>query len=131
LALAPAKTVAEASYADLTGHPYAGLMVDAHLEARDGAGQTGVSKTITFRLPERVFTDPLARALIEQRQALATSDGREGRRAVADVLNALTIAPDKFYADQPGVYTAIRGAYWGVRSALAASDILHVEDLLW
>ena len=73
----PPRRVAQASYSDLTGHPYAGLMVDAHLEARDGAGQTGVSKTITFRLPERVFTDPLARALIEQRQALATSEGRE------------------------------------------------------
>ena len=131
LALAPAKTVAQTSYSDLTGHPYAGLMVDAHLEARDGAGQTGVSKTITFKLPERVFTDPLARALIEQRQALATSEGREGRRAVADMLNALTIAPDKFYADQPGTYTAIRAAYWGVRTALAPGDIGHVEELLW
>ncbi|MGZ5925659.1 MAG: DUF4175 domain-containing protein [Rhizomicrobium sp.] len=131
LPLAPAKTVAQASYSDLTGHPYAGLMVDAHLEARDGAGQTGVSKTITFRLPERVFTDPLARALIEQRQALATSEGRETRRAIAEILNALTIAPDKFYADQQGVYTAIRAAYWGIRSAHAPGDITHVEDLLW
>lgn len=131
LPLAPAKTVAQASYSDLTGHPYAGLMVDAHLEAHDGAGQTGVSKTITFRLPERVFTDPLARALIEQRQALATSEGREARRAIAEILNALTIAPDKFYADQRGVYTAIRAAYWGIRTAHGPGDIVHVEDLLW
>jgi uncharacterized protein (TIGR02302 family) len=131
LPLAPAKIVAQASYADLTGHPYAGLMVDAHLEARDGAGQMGRSKTVTFRLPERVFTDPLARALIEQRQGLATSGTREERRAVADVLNALTIAPAKFYADQQGVYTAIRAAYWGIRSAHVAGDLQYVEDLLW
>ena len=131
LPLAPAKTVTQSTYSDLTGHPYAGLMVDAHLEARDGAGQTGVSKTITFRLPERVFTDPLARALIEQRQALATSESRESRRPIADMLNALTIAPERFYADQQGVYTAIRGAYWGVRSAKSPSDIAHVEELLW
>jgi uncharacterized protein (TIGR02302 family) len=131
LALAPAKTVAETSYVDLTGHPYAGLMVDAHLEARDGAGQMGASKTVTFRLPERVFTDPLARALIEQRQALATNQSREGRHAVADMLNALTIAPDKFYAGQEGVYIAIRGAYWGVRSARSTGDLNGVEDLLW
>ncbi len=131
LPLAPAKTVAETSYSDLTGHPYAGLMVDAHLEARDGAGQVGMSKAVTFRLPERVFTDPLARALIEQRQALATSVDRAGRRAVADMLNALTIAPDKFYADQPSVYAGIRAAYWGVRSARAQADIDHVELLLW
>ena len=131
LPLAPAKSVAQSTYSDLTGHPYAGLTVDAHLEARDGAGQTGVSKTITFRLPERVFTDPLARALIEQRQALATSDNRESRRPIAEMLNALTIAPEKFYADQAGVYAAIRAAYWGVRSIKAPGDIEHVEDLLW
>lgn len=131
LPLAPAKTVDQTSYSDLTGHPYAGLMVDAHLEARDGAGQIGMSKTVTFRLPERVFTDPLARALIEQRQSLATSVDRAGRRAVADMLNALTIAPDKFYAGQEGVYAGIRAAYWGVRSAQAVSDLEHVENLLW
>jgi soluble cytochrome b562 len=105
--------------------------VDAHLEARDGAGQVGVSKTITFRLPQRVFTDPLARALIEQRQALATSDNRESRRPIAEMLNALTIAPEKFYADQAGVYAAIRAAYWGVRAIKSPGDIQHVEDLLW
>jgi uncharacterized protein (TIGR02302 family) len=131
LPLAPAKTVAETSYSDLTGHPYAGLMVDAELEARDGAGQVGKSRTVTFRLPERVFTDPLARALIEQRQALAIATDRAERRQVAEMLNALTIGPDKFYADQPGVYAGIRAAYWGVRSAHAQADIAHVEDLLW
>ena len=134
LALAPAKNVAQSTYSDLTGHPYAGLTVDAHLEARDGAGQTGISKTVTFRLPERVFTDPLARALIEQRQALATSDSRESRRPIAEMLNALTIAPEKFYADQAGVYAAIRAAYWGVRAIKAPRDneqVEHVEQLLW
>jgi len=131
LPLAPAKSVAETNYSDLTGHPYAGLMVDAHLEARDGAGQVGISKTVSFRLPERVFTDPLARALIEQRQLLATSVDRAGRRAVAEMLNALTIAPEKFYADQPNVYTGIRAAYWGVRTAHSQTDVNHVEDLLW
>lgn len=131
LPLAPAKTVAETSYSDLTGHPYAGLMVDAHLEARDGAGQVGLSKTVTFRLPERVFTDPLARALIEQRQALATAVDRPARRTVAEVLNALTIAPDKFYAGQESAYAGIRAAYWGVRTARAQSDIDDVEALLW
>lgn len=131
LPLAPAKTVAQTTYSDLTGHPYAGLMVDAQLEARDGAGQMGKSRTVTFRLPERVFTDPLARALIEQRQALATAMDRPARRSVAEVLNALTIAPDKFYAGQESVYAGIRAAYWGVRTARAQGDIDHVEALLW
>ena len=81
LPLAPAKIVSQTSFVDLTAHPYAGLMVDARLEARDAIGQAGVSSTVTFRLPARVFTDPLARALIEQRQNLATADDRGSRAA--------------------------------------------------
>lgn len=131
LPLAPAKKVAQTSYSDLTGHPYAGLMVDAYLQARDGAGQVGKSKTVTFRLPARVFTDPLARALVEQRQALATSADAKDRKSVADMLNALTLAPDKFYADQMGAYTAIRSAYWALRTARTKGDLNYVEDLLW
>ena len=114
LPLPAGKSVTQTNYADLTAHPYAGLMVDAHLEARDAAGQIGKSRTITFRLPARVFTDPLARALIEQRQNLATSDAA-GRKLVATALDAFAIAPDHFYADKPGLYMGLRAAYWGTR----------------
>lgn len=124
------KSVDQASYADLTGHPYAGLMVDARLEARDALGQVGVSRTVTFRLPARVFTDPLARALIEQRQNLATAD-RKGRQTVAATLDALTIAPELFYDGKTSAYLAIRAAFWGIKHARGPGDIAHVEDLLW
>jgi uncharacterized protein (TIGR02302 family) len=130
LPLAPAKSIVQTNYNDLTPHPYAGLAVDAHLEARDGLGQLGKSKTITFRLPARVFTDPLARALIEQRQNLATSDAK-GKDMVAVALDALAIAPDKFYADKPSLYLGLRAAYYGVKNARTDADISHVEDLLW
>jgi uncharacterized protein (TIGR02302 family) len=130
LGIAPGKSVSQTSYADLTPHPYAGLLVDAHLEARDAAGQVGKSKTVTFALPARVFTDPLARALIEQRQNLATSDAA-GRRTAAQTLDALAIAPDKFYADKLALYMGLRAAYWGVRQARDEAGITHVEDLLW
>ncbi len=130
LPLAAAKSVAQTNYEDLTAHPYAGLMVDAHLQARDATGQIGKSRTITFRLPARVFTDPLARALIEQRQNLAASDAN-GKTQVAMALDALSIAPEKFYADKPALYMGLRAAYWGVRTARGQADIAHVEDLLW
>jgi uncharacterized protein (TIGR02302 family) len=130
LPLAPSKSITQTNYFDLTAHPYAGLVVDAHLEARDAAGQVGKSSVVTFKLPARVFTDPLARALIEQRQNLATSDAG-GRRRVAVALDALSIAPDAFYADKPGLYMGLRAAYWGVRNAREADDIAHVQDLLW
>ena len=65
------KTVTQTVYSDQTENPLAGLDVDIVLEAKDGAGQTGRSKPARFKLPARVFTNPLARALIEQRQNLA------------------------------------------------------------
>ena len=130
LPLAQARSITQTNYNDLTAHPYAGLMVDAHLEARDGINQVGKSKTISFVLPARVFTDPLARALIEQRQNLATSDAAE-RKIVATALDALSIAPDKFYAGKPSLYTGLRAAFYGTRSARTPADIAHVEDLLW
>ena len=60
----------------------------------------------------------MARALIEQRQNLATSDAA-GRKLVLAALDAFAIAPDKFYAGKTGVYMGLRAAYWGVRGAKA------------
>lgn len=125
-----AKTVKQTTFRDLTAHPYAGLDVDIVLEARDGAGQTAVSAPKRVTLPSRVFTNALARALIEQRQVLATGDIRQ-RPRVANTLEALTIAPDKFYQDQLGPYLAIREAYWTLQNASHDEDYVHVSDLLW
>ncbi|HWC63549.1 MAG TPA: DUF4175 family protein, partial [Rhizomicrobium sp.] len=130
LPVAAAKSITQTNYNDLTPHPYAGLAVDAHLEARDASGQVGKSKTVSFKMPARVFTDPLARALIEQRQNLATSDAK-GRDLVAVALDALAIAPEKFYADKPSLFVGLRAAYYGVKNARSEPDIAHVEDLLW
>ena len=130
LPLAPAKIVSQTGFVDLTAHPYAGLLVDARLEARDAIGQAGLSRSVTFRLPARVFTDPLARALIEQRQNLATADA-SGRRAVTAALDALAIAPERFYDGKLNTYLAIRAAYWGVKKATHPEEIDHVEELLW
>ncbi len=124
------KDVTQDSYVDLTSHPYAGLTVQVHLEARDAIGQLGASRTVSYRLPARVFTDPLARALIEQRQQLATTDAA-GRRIVLLTLDALTIAPDRFYDGQSDIFLALRSAYNGVQNARHESDISHVQTLLW
>src|SRR5690606_7951474 len=104
--------------------------VQAHLEARDAIGQKGVSGTVNFRLPARVFTDPLARALIEQRQNLATLDAG-GRRTVLMTLDALAIEPERVYEGQHDIYLAMRNAFYGVRNAKSAADIERVQRLLW
>lgn len=125
------KSFDQTTYVDLTANPYAGMTVDARLEARDGAGQKTLSAPITFALPARIFTDPLARALIEQRQNLAAAATAAQRSAVATMLDAFAIAPDKFYEGKRAIYMALRAAHWGVRSARQPSDIAHVQDLLW
>ncbi len=126
-----AKTVSQTSFNDLTAHPYAGLDVDIVLQATDGAGQVASTKPVTFRLPARVFTNPLARALIEQRQNLSTSTTPGERSRVVRMLDALTIAPQIFYANQSGVYTGIRAARWALANATHTDDLEHVENLLW
>jgi uncharacterized protein (TIGR02302 family) len=118
------------TFRDLTEHPYAGLDVDITLQATDGAGQTATSNTVTFRLPQRLFTDPLARALVEQRQTLA-SVGMTARGRVAHALDALTIGPEYFFDQQKGAYLAIRSTYWAMRNAENGEDLKRVEDLLW
>ena len=125
------RTVSQTSYLDLTAHPYAGLNVDIVLEARDGAGHRTSTKPVRTQLPERVFTNPLSRALIEQRQILATSTDAHERSRVVRMLDALTIAPQIFYANSSGTYTAIRAARWAVANAKRGEEIEHVEDLLW
>jgi len=130
LPAASAKTLSLTMFRDLTEHPYAGLDVDITLEATDGSGQTGASNTVRFKLPARVFADPLARALIEQRQNLATQEpGTRGR--VLRVLDALTLAPEQFYGGHSGVYLSLRTAYWALKFSGHAEDIVRVEDLLW
>jgi uncharacterized protein (TIGR02302 family) len=130
LAEASAKTVSQTLYRDLTSHPFAGLDVEITLEAKDGAGQIGRSKPARMRLPARVFTNPLARALIEQRQALAVAEPHARNRA-AKVLDALAIDPERFYVHQTGIYLALRTAYWSLMKARSADDVARVQDLLW
>jgi uncharacterized protein (TIGR02302 family) len=124
------KTVADTVYRDLTGDPFAGLEVNIILEARDAVGQVGRTKAVHFTLPSRVFTNPLARAVVEQRQRLFL-DGFASRGSVRLALDALTLAPERFYQNATGTYTALRAAYWGLKNARHADELAHVEDLLW
>jgi uncharacterized protein (TIGR02302 family) len=129
LPVPPSKDTAQTAFRDLTEHPYAGLDVDITLEASDAAGQKGLSDTRRFKLPERHFTDPLARALIEQRQALSLGVGTRGR--VLLTLDALAIAPEQFYASKEATYLALRSAYFGLKYARTQADVLRIQELLW
>ena len=123
-------TTTQTAYRDLTPNAYAGLKVTITLVATDGAGQTGKSAAVTMTLPERVFTKPLAQALIEQRRALALS-GLSAVPPVRDVIDALTFAPERFYQDDFGTYLALRTLYSQLTDLRLAEDVKPAMDFLW
>ncbi|WP_114393290.1 TIGR02302 family protein [Oleisolibacter albus] len=95
-------------YQDLTGHPWAGLPVTVQLEATDAAGQTGRSDSTTMTLPERRFTHPVARAIVQQRKGLILG-GDTMREPVARALNELSLRPDAYSGDL-SVFLSLRSA---------------------
>lgn len=113
---------------DLVSHPWAGAEVTITLKAKDEAGNEGVSETKTIRLPERRFTKPLARALIDERRRLAF-DASNRRRLVA-VLTAFTDAPEKF-VPSAGEYLGLRSALWRAKNARNDDDLRSLVDYLW
>ena len=63
------KSAEAKTYKDLTSHPWAGLPVVVTLVAKDEAGHEGRSAPRGIILPERKFTKPLAKAVIDQRRS--------------------------------------------------------------
>lgn len=57
---------------DLTRHPLAGRKVIARLVAVDGAEQRGMSAPFYTTVPDKIFVEPLAKAIMEQRGLLLT-----------------------------------------------------------
>jgi uncharacterized protein (TIGR02302 family) len=113
---------------DLTDHPWAGAEVVMTLVAHDEGGNEGKSEPFTFRLPERSFTKPLARALVEQRRNLALDAG--ARPLVTTALDALTLAPEKFTPDA-GVYLGLRTIFLSLIHAKTDDDLRDVAARLW
>ena len=80
-----------------------GADVTVTLVAHDEAGNEGRSAPTEFKLPQRLFTKPVAKALIEQRRTLALDADSRDRVVIA--LDALSIEPEKFAISAP-VYSA-------------------------
>ena len=105
---------------DLTEDPYAGADVTLTLTAKDEAGNEGKSEPFDMRLPERLFTKPLARALIEQRRILALDANQNAQ--VYTALDALMIAPE--------VFTPEVGHYLGLYSVARQLEAARTDEAL-
>lgn len=145
---------------DLSRHPLAGERVAARVIAVDAAGQRGASGEIALTLPQRVFLDPLARAVASERRrfladqavyapmpdiasviTLAGSflDDEPGRRIerappgvqrLALALDAVSDAPHGYF-DDPVVWMGLRTALRQVRLAREREALSHLDEDLW
>jgi uncharacterized protein (TIGR02302 family) len=122
------KEASATSYHDLTPHPWAGLPVEMQLQAVDAIGQTGSSETIETVLPERVFRNPVARAIIEARKELTLHP--DDRQPVAETLSDLSVRPS-FFNNDAVVFLALRTAQARLLLNRDADTIPAVQQLLW
>ena len=113
---------------DLSEDPYAGADVTLTLTARDEAGNEGRSEPFSMRLPERLFTKPLARALIEQRRILALDANQNAQ--VYTALDALMIAPELFMPET-GQYLGLYGVARQLEAARTDDAMREVVASLW
>jgi uncharacterized protein (TIGR02302 family) len=98
------------------------------LVARDEAGNEGKSEPFELRLPERPFSKPMARALIEQRRILALDADAQAR--VLTALDALTLAPERFNMESK-VYLGLRSIFWQLAHAKSDDSLREVVARLW
>jgi len=91
---------------NLSDHPWAHLPVTLELRVTDALDQTGSSALVPMTLPARRFFDPLAAAVVEQRQALLWS--RQNARDVAQILRAISYRPESGLFRSETAYLRLR-----------------------
>jgi len=123
------KKVSDNFVRDLTSSPWAGLKVTMMLFASDALGQKGRSSVQTFLLPERVFNDPTARALILLRKQLT----RDPRALRSDVVDGMTLIGNdpKSYRNDPVVQLGLRMGGWRLAESGDKDHITEAQKLLW
>lgn len=115
---------------DLTAHPWAGLPVTVRLEAEDAAGHKATSAPGGFILPERTFTNPTAKTLIEARKSLLRSDNPLVHRAASQKILDIASQPS-LYKDDRGVFLSLSIAGKRLIYDDSAEAVQSVQELLW
>ncbi len=113
---------------DLTEHVWAGGDIKLRLVATDDAGHTATSETKTLVMPERPFSNPLARAVIEQRRVLALDANAKSR--VLDLMDAITLRPEDTF-DNMAHYLAIMSARTRLKMADNDDKLRDEVAYLW
>ncbi len=123
------KKIQGSSLRDFSAHPWAGLVVLVELQVLDARGQAGDSGVVRVVLPERVFSHPVARAIVGARKMLNKPDFETVDKVVG-ILDKLISRPEHFF-DDTVVFLAL---------SIATSRLIHdgtdeaigdVQALLW
>ena len=113
---------------DLTAHPWAGLPVSAQLVARDQPGLEGRSEPQVFTLPERRFTNAVARAVAAVRRQLSLApDDRAVATAELDRLSRLPTVWD----DNTGDYINLRAILGLLAHGRGDEIVPQAQERLW
>ncbi len=83
---------------DFSEHPFANLPVQVKLSVQDAKGQNSEPNTTHMTLPGRRFFDPMARALVEQRQWLLWSKNNAAR--TTQMLRAISYRPEDVFRSE-------------------------------
>ncbi len=122
------KEVSGKSFNNLTSHAWAGLNVRVYLEATDEIEQKGRSDSIDMILPERIFTHPVARAVIEQRKRLTAVP--EDRRDISKILMTIAARPHRYHHDLVA-FLALKSAAARLGLNEDGSEDASVSSMLW
>ena len=146
---------------DLTKHVWAGKKARARLIARDGKGQTAKTEDVFFIVPDKIFIEPLAKAIVEQRSLIISADqdyapprrltrdevedlpvfdslGHDNRlgRAPAPVqraalLMAAVTEMPSGLYEDPAVFMGLKNVLGRLRYADDQGDLIGVPEDLW
>ena len=144
---------------DLTKHEWAGRKVIGRLVAVDGLGQSTESEEAFFTVPDKIFIEPLAKAVIEQRGLVIEGyaeyttlppeldariaptfdtyepDYRMNRaptsiQRAALLIDIVTDKPAGLFQD-PAIFMALKNVHGRLRYAREQKDLRGIKEDLW
>ena len=122
------KMVKGKSNKDLISHIWAGLPVLVHFLATDELDQIGISRVEPFILPERQFSNPVAKEIIEIRKGLSIRK----RDRMLGILKLDSVADElKRLGGHTGAYLGLRVARERLLRDLENATVTTVQKMLW
>ena len=123
-----AKDDTETSAADLSSHPWAGLWAEITLTATDASGHKSSTAPKRFRLPERDFIMPLARAFAEQRKRFIMSPDEAADAST--MISAILLYPFELKG-RFGLQANLAGLNSSLSRASHPDDVVTVVKDFW